>query len=893
MVKTYPIPLADPPDSVPPAAASAVPGSGLRLDPGPFDPGPFDPGPFDPDLFGADPSDPLEIGRRLTADPQDPGAVAAALADCALALPADVCGVWLTESDAIRPVAVRHGQDSEPDLPKRRLLDPRIAPVQWAVGELAADRLPVVLSTAGLRTALALAQADPLLVCPLPARDQGFGLLAVGRRSESALQFRPQDAHRLEFLARMAGSALNGARGWNRVRAQAGLVEAVSDPVVATDAAETVVSWNRAAERVYGIPACEAIGEPLAALLRSDFDGALDAGQAREHALRHGSWRGRVRQSARSGVVVEVESSVSVWTDEAGRPAGLVAINRDLTELLAARAAAELQARYTQELMDALDDRAAVIDTSGRVRAVNARWTNGLADRAPCVLGPVPLGQSWLNQVRAAPGEDVAAFAASAEAVLSGELSGARLECRCPEAGADRATGIEVAELPGAAAGAVVVLSDVSWRRRLQDELSHRATHDELTGLPNRVSLREVLDRSLDGLDGQRMLAVLFCDLDGFKDVNDGLGHAVGDQVLVAVARRLRQRCRSADVVARFGGDEFVVVLTIPDPSDAVAMAERIVEVLSEPVVIGDAEVAPGVSIGITVVSRPPEGEDPAGTLLRDADTAMYQAKERGRGRYEFFDAGLRENIERRVELSAALHRAAQEGELRLRYQTRRECGTRTIAGVEALLQWQHPHLGLVRPETFIPIAERNGRIVEVGGWALDRALSEFAKVAESKLTVAVNVSPRQLSSPKLPGSIDQALASSGLDPSRLVLEITEGALVDDPTAARTVLTDLRNLGVVIALDDFGTGWSSLSYLRTLPVDVIKIDRTFVADLPTDLDACAVVSAVLNLGHGMGLVVVAEGVEREDQLAVLRDMGCDEYQGFIDGLPGPLDLVLR
>ena len=670
------------------------------------------------------------------------------------------------------------------------------------------------------------------------------------------------------------------------------LVDAVSDAVVALDAAEVVVSWNRAAERIYGIPAAEAVGRPVSVLLETEYEGLLDSAQARAHLREHGSWRGRVRQTSAAGVSIEVESSVSVWRGESGEPAGTVAINRDLTEMLAARAAADLQARYTQELMDALDDRAAVIDTSGRVRAVNARWSNGLTDRAACVLGPVALGDNWLDAVRTAPGEEAAGFAADVAAVLAGERPGARLECRCVEAGADRATAIEVATLPGAGTGAVVVQSDVSWRRRLQDELSHRATHDELTGLPNRVALREVLDQSLDRLDGNRMLAVLFCDLDGFKDVNDGLGHAVGDQVLVAVAKRLRQRCRSADVVARFGGDEFVVVLTVPDSGHAVSMAERIVDVLSEPVVIGDAEVAPGVSVGITVVSRPPEGADPAGTLLRDADTAMYQAKERGRGRYEFFDAGLRKDIERRVELSAALHRAVQDDEMRLVYQTRRLCGTRAVAGVEALLQWQHPHLGLVRPETFIPIAERTGRIVELGGWALEQALTQFAGVADPRLTVAVNVSPRQLSSPKLPGSIDQALAASGLEPWRLVLEITEGALVDDPTAARAVLTDLRKLGVVIALDDFGTGWSSLSYLRTLPVDVIKIDRTFVADLPTDLDACAVVSAVLNLGHGMGLVVVAEGVEREDQLAVLRDMGCDEYQGFIDGRPGPLATVL-
>jgi predicted signal transduction protein with EAL and GGDEF domain len=364
--------------------------------------------------------------------------------------------------------------------------------------------------------------------------------------------------------------------------------------------------------------------------------------------------------------------------------------------------------------------------------------------------------------------------------------------------------------------------------------------------------------------------------------------------VLVAVARRLRQRCRSADVVARFGGDEFVVVLSIDEAAQAVAMADRIVEVLDEPIVVGEVEVAPGVSVGITVVDVPPDDDDPVATLLRDADTAMYHAKDRGRGRYELFDSSLRENIEERLELAAALRRAIGSGELELVYQSRRHCGNRRVAGVEALMRWRHPDLGLIEPDVFIPIAERTGRIVELGDWVLRQALMDFGRVQDPRITLAVNVSARQVVGGRLAHTVAAALAESGIEPNRLVLEITESCFADDPDAARAVLADLHELGVLIALDDFGTGWSSMQYLRTLPVDILKIDRTFVADLPTGLEASAVVSAVLNLGHGMGLVVVAEGVEDEDMLAVLRDMGCDEYQGFIDGGPGPLlDVIER
>jgi diguanylate cyclase (GGDEF)-like protein len=533
-----------------------------------------------------------------------------------------------------------------------------------------------------------------------------------------------------------------------------------------------------------------------------------------------------------------------------------------------------------------------VLDPSGLVLSANSRWLTGLNERDRCICGPVPEGTDWLRALRGSRQPDVLPFAEDVAEVLAGRRMLARLECRCLSAGPERATAIEVAALRGPGEGAVVVQSDVSWRRRLEDELTHRATHDELTGLPNRAALMEQLRTSVSRLQDGQMLAVLFCDLDGFKDINDGLGHAVGDQVLVAVARRLRQRCRSADVVARFGGDEFVIVQPVPDVAKARAIADRLVEALAEPISVGDAEMAPGASIGVTVVDHLPEGDDPVGTLLRDADTAMYHAKERGRRRHELFDARLRIDISDRLKYASALRRAVGNAELELQYQTRRYCGDRRVAGVEALMRWNPEQFGSVPPATFIPIAERTGRIVEVGGWALRRALAEMAELEDRRLTVAVNVSPRQLSAPRMVEQVDTALASSGLEPWRLVLEITEGALMDEPLTARSVLTDLRRLGVTIALDDFGTGWSSMSYLRKLPVDVLKIDRTFVADLPRDPDACAVVAAVLGLGHGMGLVVVAEGVENDQQLDVLRDMGCDEYQGFIDGSPGPLGTVV-
>lgn len=855
----------------------------------------------------------VRAGDDLAAAGDDVHAVHRHLCSGLRAIGATGAALWVRGSDprALHPVHVSH-----PDpVVRREVQDLLTAAVDGRTGEvgpplgplvrhLAADHREHLTDVDGpwcrsllsprLRDGLRRRGLTELLVVSLPGAGGPVGLVVAA----GPTPFKVGDLDYALILARRAGLALENAHLISQVRDQAAVTDVVSDAVVATDVDLRVTTWNPAAARIYGIPVPSALGRRVHELFAdvghdpADDDGSGTTARPHDVAIGQGTWAGRIRQRTRAGVEVDVDTSITVRRDARGAFAGLVWVNRDLTAEIAARVAARTQERFTRELMNALDNRAAVVSREGLVQAANARWVHGLGDRDRCLCGPVPEGADWLASLRGTGLAEVARFADEVQGVLTGGRQFARFECRCPEAGADRATAVEVAQLQGVDDGAVVVQSDVSWRRRLEDELTHRATHDELTGLPNRAALRETLHASLRRLGDGAMVAVLFCDLDGFKDINDGLGHAVGDQVLVAVSRRLRQRCRAADVVARFGGDEFVVVMPVPDVASARALAERLVEALSEPVAVGDAEVAPGASIGVTVVDRVPEGDDPVGVLLRDADTAMYHAKGRGRGRHELFDTGLRVHASARLEYASALRRAVSNHELQLQFQTRRRCTDRTVAGVEALVRWNHSRFGQVPPSTFIPIAERTGRIVEVGGWALGRALTEVADLPDRRLTVGVNVSPRQLQSAGLVELVDTALAGSGLEPWRLVLEITEGALVDDPDAARTVLTDLRRLGVAVALDDFGTGWSSLSYLRTLPVDVVKIDRSFVADVPHDPDACALVAAVLGLGHGMGLRVVAEGVERHDQLRILRDMGCDEYQGFLDGLPGSLDDVL-
>ncbi len=857
----------------------------------------------------------VRLGNRLEASASGGPEVATAVVDTARELPADGVVVWTVDALDRRLVAVRTDH-ADPALAAEvealraaGALDvdlaalPPDAPLRLAVRPGRVVHVPKVTADTdrtGLPPALAdlLARDEVASLAVVPMRGTGSVVgVAAAVRGPAHAPFGEEDVSFLRIVARRAGMAADTAAALESVRERSTVLESVSDAIVAVDAHGVVDTWNQACETLYGVPAGQAVGRPLVDVVPHMVFAQGDLGTVLEALRAEGSWRGRIAQRSATGRSVEVEALASARRSREGDYLGFFSVMRDLSEVLAAQDRERRQTRFTEDLMDALDSPAAVLDARGAVVTANARWRTTAGERDVCVCGPVPPGESWTRHLRGGtagtPDEGAAAaFADEVDDVLTGRRAVARLECRCVEMGGERATAVEVVRLQGEDGGALVVQSDVSWRRRLEDELTHRALHDDLTGLPNRAALMTRLEASLRRLDGDRMLAVLFIDLDGFKDINDGLGHAVGDQVLVAVARRLRQRCRSADVVARFGGDEFVIVLPVPEASRAVAMADRLIEVLGEPIVVGDAEVAPGASIGITVVDRPPDVPDPVGTLLRDADTAMYHAKERGRGRYEIYDTSLRTNIASRLELASALRRASMDAEFTLVYQSRRQCGTRQVSGVEALLRWRHPALGAVSPGDFVPIAERTGRIVHVGGWALRRALAQVAELPDRRLSVAVNVSPRQLTTPRFVETVDRALAASGLEPWRVTLEITEGALVDDPDAARTVLADLRNLGTTIALDDFGTGWSSMSYLRTLPVDILKIDRSFVADLATDPDACAVVSAVLNLGHGMGLIVVAEGVERADQLEILRDMGCDEYQGFIDGMPAELDVAV-
>ena len=449
--------------------------------------------------------------------------------------------------------------------------------------------------------------------------------------------------------------------------------------------------------------------------------------------------------------------------------------------------------------------------------------------------------------------------------------------------GTRRFAGLVVANLleDDSIAGLVVTLGDMTERAILEQELSHQAFHDVLTGLANRAlfvdrvehALRQRAERSGD------QLSVLFVDLDDFKSVNDGLGHQAGDDLLRSVAARISTCTRAGDTVARLGGDEFAVLLESDGALDrAVTVAERILEVLRLPLRVGDLELAVPASIGIAAAEHGTTTE----TLLRDADIAMYQAKRAGKSRFSVFDARMRDAAADRLALKADLVTALDGGELHLVYQPIVELDSGRVTGAEALLRWSHPHRGPISPAMFVPLAEASGHIAAIGRWVLFQACREAAgwQAHGEVRTVGVNASGVQFEDPQFVDDVRAALADAGLPPSCLTIEITETVLMHDTERTISTLSELRELGVGIAVDDFGTGYCSLAYLQRYPVDIVKIDREFVAELTSDARGTTLAETILQMARALGLRTVAEGIETGEQLETLRRLGCPSGQGY-------------
>jgi diguanylate cyclase len=418
----------------------------------------------------------------------------------------------------------------------------------------------------------------------------------------------------------------------------------------------------------------------------------------------------------------------------------------------------------------------------------------------------------------------------------------------------------------------------VSWRANEQ------LLRDPLTGLASRLVLQDRVRAALERVRRHgRAVAVLFVDLDRFKVLNDSLGHAAGDQVLRALADRLRHCTHGSDVAVRFGGDEFVLVCEdLEGPDAAAAIADRLGALMREPVVLGERSHVMTVSIGVAVTTDPDRVPE---ELVRDADAAMYRAKELGKNRSELFDEAMHADVRRRLDVEAGLRTALERDELRLHYQPEVELASGRVLAVEALLRWEHPERGLLAPGEFIAVAEDTGLIVPIGAWVIGEACRQSAAWGDTPVTMRVNLSARQLRDPGLVDVIREALAETGIGPHALCLELTESMLMQDVERSAAVLGELRAMGVRLALDDFGTGYSSLAYLRHLHVDRLKVDRSFMAEFDGQPAEQTIVAAIIGMARGLGLAVTAEGIETPEQLERLRALGCDAVQGFLLARP--------
>ncbi len=426
------------------------------------------------------------------------------------------------------------------------------------------------------------------------------------------------------------------------------------------------------------------------------------------------------------------------------------------------------------------------------------------------------------------------------------------------------------------------------------DKLIQAALHDPLTQLPNRMLLQDRIEQAIEKAQRrQQSVAVMFCDLDGFKAVNDAYGHQLGDRLLVAVAQRLGAQLRPQDTLARLGGDEFVIVLAIDAPDDAAVVAERVIAAAGEPFVLDAAELQVTASLGIALY---PDDASDERELMAHADAAMYHTKETGRNGYTFFIPSMQLSANRQLRLLQDLRKAIARNELLLHYQPKFPAADAPATGAEALLRWQHPELGLLAPDVFIPIAERSGLILPIGDWVLDQACAQLRAWHDgghSHWTMAVNLSPLQFASPALLESVRSVLQRHRIDPARLTLEITETTAMKDVEASLAILNDLTAMGVHIAIDDFGTGYSSLLYLKRMPATELKIDRAFVHDLERNDEDSAIVSSIIALGRTLQLQVVAEGVETQAQRDYLSELGCDQLQGYHLGRPMEAEEFLR
>lgn len=591
------------------------------------------------------------------------------------------------------------------------------------------------------------------------------------------------------------------------------------------------------------------------------------------------------REGKRNGRLVQ--TYIEPLRDQLGEIIGTLGITRDVTELRRSQQTLLDERERAQATLDSIGDGVVTTDLDGRITYLNPVAENlcdwpvetALSQRLDKVL-------SLLDPETGKPLSSPLFGALDRQQQPAASLA-ARLRRRDGNTIPIEFRAAPIHDRAGRLAGTVLAFHDVSATRAMEAKLAYQASHDALTGLPNRMLLLDRLNQSLVlAARHSGRIALMFVDVDRFKQINDTLGHGIGDKLLQEIGHRLQGCVRRTDTVSRQGGDEFILLLSeAGSPAELSDIAEKIVTRLAEPYELDGHELYLSVSIGISV--WPDDGTD-AETLIKHADIAMYHAKQNGRNTFQFYIDDMNRKAAERLYLEHSLRRALEREELVLRYQPQVNLHTGRVVGAEALLRWRHPKRGLISPEQFIPIAEETGLIIAIGRWVLEEACRQAAVWRQQGLTslrMAVNLSLVELRQKDLVKNVEQALASSGLPPEWLELEITESVVMNDVPSATQRLRELKELGLRMSIDDFGTGYSSLSYLKRLPVDSLKIDRIFVRDLSTSTDDAAIADAIIRMGHSLKLTTIAEGVETRMALNFLRDRCCDDVQGYLFSRP--------
>ena len=711
----------------------------------------------------------------------------------------------------------------------------------------------------------------------IPGHERPFGVLASISR---ATEFSPDDVVFLRAVANILGEAIERLAGIQRVRANEARLRTVVDHlplelmVYDVNGRVTLTTGRRVPGR---LPVPPAVGDSVFDLNKRNPDGLNRI----VRALRGEEIHEEVRSG---GHVIDMRHRPVLSAD--GSVTEVVGLALDVTDRAKAQAELARKEAFVRSIFDSVDTHLAVLDRSGVIVDANQHWLaevrSGEAD-----MKDATIGDDYLVFLRAGNTDDNRAVAAGIEAVLDHTRPSFSFEFPLEREGDRRWYQLSVQPLRAPDGGAVIVHRDITERTRIEVALEHQALHDVVTDLPNRTLLRDRLRQAI--LAARRRntkVALLFIDLDRFKELNDTFGHQAGDVVLREVGERFVDAVRASDTVARLGGDEYAVLIPLAaDRDEAVMVARRILASLQEPFTVEGESAFIEASIGIVLC--PEHGED-VQTLMRRADVAMYAAKRGGSG-LQLYEQEKDLHSPSAIGLAGDLRHSIERGELLLHYQPIVDLATGRCVGVEALCRWQHPTRGLVLPSTFIPLAEENGFIRQIGLWTLQQAMSVIGGPSGAAVPImSVNLSMRNLRGTDLAANLTELIERSGASAGRLKIEITETAMMADAEHTFAVLGELRRMGIRLSIDDFGTGYSSLAYLQRLPVDDIKVDRSFVLNMLKNSSDEAIVRSTIELAHNLGLRAIAEGVEDAATLDRLRVLGCDRAQGFYMGRPMPL-----